>query len=427
MNLKLSLNQFIIPQYPLIKSKESWDKYVNISFQSNSFSLDRFTHRYYSEEVVNTLRTFYSSIESKIIENKFRDKITLQLLHETSYSGLPYQLFISYLENNEQVKIYFDGFLVFITIEKNIGDINGINIHEIIKLTNSALDFRNDNFKLVKNIFGFDVYTFHNPFWDVEISNLSSFLNLNYTNADYPAFKMLCNDRNFFTSTNYGDKEVGNCGFVYNVYFSENINKSREKICHDMIIEHELDEFKEFLDLKIYTIISANTKLIESLKLVPSGIHHFFSRHRSWLSLKGISFELLSIDEMLPKYKKSVQIISERMKRGTSYINSQQSIIFVNDYKYCNQREVESFFELIHDKTSQRGFKIENKDTLKPPYSYIAKGLRKKIKSLDKNLIKAMETLNKTISLYSTNFGFDALWVAIVTLLITIFPFIIAA
>ena len=133
-----------------------------------------------------------------------------------------------------------------------------------------------------------------------------------------------------------------------------------------------------------------------------------------------VSFELLSIDEMLPKYRKSVQIVSERMKRGTSYINSAQVIIRFDDDKYCNQREVESFFELIHDGTSQRGFNVENKESSLPPYSYIAKELRKKIKLLDKSLIKAMETLNKTISLYSTNFGFDALWVAIVALLISI-------
>lgn len=427
MNVKLSLSQFIIPKCPLIKSKESWDEYVNMSFESNLFCLDRFTHRYYSEEAVNALRNMYSSIKSKIVEKNPNDEITLELLHETSYSGLPYQLYLSYLEKDDRVKIYFDGFLVFITIEKDIGDIDEINIHDIIKLTNSALSFRNDNLKLVKNIFEFDVYNFHNPFWDVEISNLSSFLNLNYTDADYPAFKMLCNDRNYATFTNYGDKQENTIGKQYYVYFSENINKTREKICHDIIIEHELDDFKKFLNLKTYSIISANTKLIESLKSVPSGVHHFFSRHKSWLALKGISFELLTIYTMLPKYKTTIQIISERVKHKTSYINSMQVLILVSDDKYCNQREVESFFELIHDETSQRGFKIENKEASLPPYSYITKELKKEVKLLDKNLTKTMETLNKTISLYSTNFGFDALWVAIATLLITIIPLLIAA
>lgn len=376
---------------------------------------------------MNTLRNLYSSIESKVAENNLKEEITLELLHETSYSGLPYQLFLSHQKNDEYVKIYFDGFIMFFTIEKNIINTDETNINEIVELTNSALDFRNDNLNLVKNIFDLDVYNFHNPFWDVEISDLSSFLSLNYTNADYPVFKILCNDRNYATFTNYGDKQVNTIGKKYYIYFSEHINKAREKICHDMIIEHELDEFKSFFDSKIYATIFANTKLIESLKLVPSRVHHFFSRHKSWLSLKGVSFELLSIDEMLPKYRKSVQIVSERMKRGTSYINSAQVIIRFDDDKYCNQREVESFFELIHDVTSQRGFNVENKESSLPPYSYIAKESRKKIKLLDKSLIKAMETLNKTISLYSTNFGFDALWVAIVALLISIISLLVAA
>lgn len=427
MDIKLSLNQFIIPRNPLIKSNESWDEYVNISYKNNSFCLDRFTKRYYSKDIKDILNTICLSIESKITTENLQDKIKLELLHETSCSGLPHQLHLAYYEKNEQINLLFDGFIFLVYINKEIDFSSSYSIHKIVELTNSALSFRNETFRIIQDIFELNICGFHNPFWAIETPQLNSLFNMNYKNADYPVFRMICNDKNFATHTNYGDKQVNKIGRSYEVYFSEDVTKIREKICHDMILEHELENFKQFLNFNSDNTISANTKLIQSLKIVPSGIHHFFGRHKLWLSLKGVSSELLSIDIMLPKYKKCLQIISERVKRGTSYINAQQSIPLIEDKKYCHQREVESFFQITYDEDSDRGFTLNSKKSSTPPYSYLTKELKKELKNLDKNLNNALETLNKTVSLYSTNFGFDAICIAIITLIVTLISLLITA
>lgn len=413
----ISLNQFIIPEVPILESVEDWDETVNLTYKYNDFMLDRFTHRYHSLRQRTNLEDIITQIKSKIV-NPYNN-FTIELIHKSSYSGLPYQLCINIIdENEEKIEIYFDGFIFFMTVKKYH---EVINFHNLIQLTSSELDFRNTCMDIINDLFKLNISTIFPPFWDMEIINLKP-LALS-TLADYPAFELISNDNNYATFTNVGDKFINTPGKKYSIYFAEDKQYIRDRICHDMIIHHELHNFIQFIKQKNSFAIEANTKFINSLKGLPGNIFSFFKRHKSWKNLEDLPTKLLNIESMLPKYEMVHPTLTNIINHMVSYINIPKTLWITkedHDVNLLEQKEANQFFQLQHEAQNSKGFSILNKDPKKPIYTSVASEIKNVVDQLNKNVTNAIKNLNNVTTMYSTNFGFDALWIAIITLIVAV-------
>lgn len=407
----ISLNQFIVPDKPILKSKETWGNTVDITDRYKGFALDRFTHRYYSSNQKSELKSVIDRINKKALKH-------IELIQKSSYSGLPYQIYAVIEYDKQDLEIYFDGFIFFITVKKPyVVD----DLHALVELTSSELTFRNYCHNIIENLFNLDIRTMYSPFWDFEVDDNNLF-GLS-TDADYPGFQLTCNDYNIFTTTNLGDKSIDKAGRLYQIYFSESNKSIRDRLCHDIIIQKELDELIKFLKYQNSLAIEININFINSLKHMPGSIVTFFKRHKKWKSLDGAPEQLLSIEAVLPKYERFVKYLTDRVKIRTAYVNVRK-IMWLEGENHnkdlMTQREVAHFFNLKYDNNSEKGFIIEDKNSRYPFYKGTDTEIKDIVDILNENVLKALKNLNNVTVIYSTNFGFDTLWIAIFTLFITI-------
>jgi hypothetical protein len=410
---KLALNEILVLDKFITQRKETWDETIEFGYQYEMIALGRATHLYYSNELVKELE----AIAEKLNENK---KITkVRVLHETSLSGIPYQIRAEYIYDKELINIAFDGICFFMTIDKS-GSFSTLN--DVIKATGSELGFRNECLYIVKQ-FGFEIYVLHDPFWDIEIDSISS-IGLS-TDTEYPAIKFVCNDETFMTLTNYGDKMVGSSGRRYYVYVAESKKFIRDRLMHEDIVNNELNSFCNLIKNNNRAAIDASIKILSCLKSMPGNIITFARRTRNWQKLKGIPSFLLDIESRLPKYKGFVDLLTKEMEKRNAFINVPKTI-WVNgenhDEKLNVTRDVPNFYILEYNNG-----KILNTEKIpcKPAYSYMMDELKEELDKMSFSVSEALSKMNNAISLYSTNFGFDALWIAIIAIIIAIIPIII--
>lgn len=406
----LSLNLFLIPEKPLLERQEKWDETVNSSIKFGRIVFSRTTHLYYSTVLKDILIEKIKQIENTgNLEN-------VKLIHETSYSGLPYQIYAETKYQDNKIKVFFDGLIFFINEDKQ-NDID--SLENLIKATDAAGDFENFCYNLV-DLFGLKVYLLYSSFWDVEITNIAG-LGLS-TESEYPAFKVICNDSRYQTITNLGDKQVGSIGKNYYLYFSENKKFIRDRICQEIIVSYDINLFYQYIKSKNDFLVNANSSLLMSLKNIPGSFFTFSKRNRKWKKLKNIPESILTIDSYLLKYKEFVDMLKKEITNRYSFINVPRTMWIAEekpDEKILNQREIPNFFLL---KYNGGKLSVKEETSIKPSYSHLSKTIDDEFTKLEQYTKTAITNLNNAISLYSTNFGFDALWIAIIALFVAIIP-----
>ncbi len=182
---------------------------------------------------------------------------------------MPYQVYAESEYQGVPLKIYFDGLIFFMTVARN-DCIQTIN--ELIDLTSSEVEFRNHCFHIIKS-YGFEVFVMRDAFWDAEISSIDD-IKLS-TESEYPAFKIVCNDKNFVRFTNLGDKQISESGMDYFLYLAENKKYIRDRICHEYVMYHDLNFLIDFFNEKDNFAIEASTLLINSIKDMPGSVLTF--------------------------------------------------------------------------------------------------------------------------------------------------------
>jgi hypothetical protein len=417
--LNLSLNLFLIPKTPLASRQEEWAYTIESTYKYDfadlglDLGLGRATHLYYSKGLKAKLEK-----EVKIIENNTEFK-NVQLIHETSYSGMPYQVYAESEYQGVPLKIYFDGLIFFMTVARN-DCIQTIN--ELIDLTSSEVEFRNHCFHIIKS-YGFEVFVMRDAFWDAEISSIDD-IKLS-TESEYPAFKIVCNDKNFVRFTNLGDKQISESGMDYFLYLAENKKYIRDRICHEYVMYHDLNFLIDFFNEKDNFAIEASTLLINSIKDMPGSVLTFFRRTKSWKTLRSIPSNLIDLESSISKYHKYVENLVNELDNRYSYINVPKTIWLSGeetDNKLEIQREVPNFYFFKYDKGK---IVIDDPLPIKPTYSCLSRKINEKCDNLKKDLEIAIASLNNATSIYSTSFGFDALWIAIIAILITLISIMI--
>jgi hypothetical protein len=408
---KLSLNFFLIPEKTLTERQEKWEDTIDFTSKYSEVNLGRATHLYYEKNLQQKIET----VSKHIADDK--RILNVSIIHETSYSGMPYQLSCNYQSENGLINILFDGLLFYMTVDKeNTPNTLALLINE----TKSELGYRNECISIVKR-FGFNVYSMYDPFWDFTISSISE-LHLS-TDADYPAFRIVCNDIHYYTLTNYGDKQVDTVGKKYLVYFAEHKDYIRVRIAHDMIIGHDLDQYNNYLQGLNRIAIEANSAFINSLKNIPGNVLTFLKRNSKWKKIQKYPNEILNIESSLPKILIFNDVLSKKIERRSSYYNIPPTMWPVGaepDEKLLYQREIPNFFELVY---KDEKVSIDNDKPILPLYNGVDSLLKSEYEKLANNIASAVRNLNNATTIYSTNFGFDALWIAILALLISIFPF----
>lgn len=406
----LSLNFCSIPENPILSRKIEWNTTIEENIDNDDIDLG-YINRLYCKNIKKELLNIKNQIMD--IENiKY-----IKVIHATSYLGFPYQLYIKYQIENDIIEIWYDGMIVFFS--KQIEEKDFL-IDKLGSKTSSELSFRNKCLKISKQL-NIDIHRIPNPFWDVLYNNLDD-LRLK-TDADYPVFKLDLNDNSFFTLTNIGDKQVHHQGRVYSVYLGENKKVIRDRICLDLLLYNDFELFKNKLAKLQKQIIKSNDQIINSLQGVPSNIFHILKRFRSWNNLKNIPKTILNLESFCPKYFLYTDKLEKYFEYGVSYINIPFTMWIVGqerDEKEYNQRIVPHFYKV----------KIENgliepidSFAIKPIYSSFNNTFKKQLTAIEKELKITRNNLNDAISIYSTNFGFDAVIIAILAMLLTVIPF----
>jgi hypothetical protein len=267
-------------------------------------------------------------------------------------------------------------------------------------------------------LFNLDVYSITNPFWDIEVDNLKNIGVV--TESEYPACRINFNDSNYHTITNYGDTQTGSTGIVYYIYIAENKKIIRDRLSNDHIIYHDIEIFNESLIEVNSKIIEASSNLIKSLEGIPGTIFSFIKRHKRWKLMKNIPIYLLNIESFIPKYEIFCILFKKFIEERCSYINVPRIMWFngeVTDEKHLVQRPIPHFFSLTYDAGN---LKIDDSKPIKPKYSAWLDDINNNFNELNKNTIRGVSNLKDASSLYSSNFGFDAVWVAIIAIIISI-------
>ena len=270
----LSLNVVLIPDKNISEAKrgESWENTIVNEFNKEAICPNRIRHLYtrninntdYLERIRDTSVKVSNNIES------------VEIIHKSSYIGLPYYLLIKYNGQNGSFYIKYDGFLLFFTQDTQ----NRItSIEELLKLTSTRFDFRNECLKIAQEM-GLETKVLYHPFWDCLCPDIQK---IGFTiEADNPVLRLLCYDDNFFTLTNLGDKQVGRQGENYYVYIGEDKKYIRDRLCIDYSISRDFDILLTTLDAYISEIISLNESFIKSIENMPGSLFRFFRTLRNW-------------------------------------------------------------------------------------------------------------------------------------------------
>lgn len=404
----LSLSIFIIPYEPLLKRQEEWNKSVELFFKSPFVSLGHTAHLYFPKKQKDILEMNLQCI------SKSRELRNLKLIHKTSYSGLPYQISAENQFGDETIEVYFDGLIFFMTTGRKE---KIKNLDEIAKITSYEGVFRNHCLKIVES-YSLEVQSVYPPFWEAQIDNIKSLGII--TEAEYPAVRILFEDRNFVSLTNLGDKQISTLGTKYSVYISEDKKSIRDRLCHDIVIDFDIKAFYCHLEENNRFVIDANSQLIDSLKEMPASFFTFFKRIKRWKKLKNIPVLILNIESILPKYNSFVSKIIKKSEIGTAFINVPRTMWIVGqpaDAKEMQQREIENFF-LLEYKDNKLNL-VDSKPEI-PRFAQRTTELSEILNELTNNTEKSIKNLNYAMTIYSTNYGFDAIWIAILALFVTI-------
>ncbi|MGL1893378.1 MAG: hypothetical protein OCD02_17205 [Spirochaetaceae bacterium] len=405
----LALNFCSIPEKPILSRKIDWNTTIEEDFDNDDINLGYINHlfcRNIKEELLD--------IKNEIIN--IENIKYIKVIHETSYLGFPYQLFIKYQTEEGIIEIFYDGMMIFFTMQI---EENSFIIEQLNEKTSSELAFRNQCLSISRKL-NIEIHWIPNPFWDVLYNNLED-LKLK-TDADYPVFKLDLNDNRFFSLTNIGDKQIHNQGRLYSVYFGENKKVIRDRICLDILLYNDFELFQNKLSKIQKQIIKLNDQIINSLHGVPSNLLHIFKRFKSWNYLKNIPKTIFDLESIYPKYLLYTDKLEKYLEYGVSYINIPFTMWIVGqerDKKENTQRVVPHFYKVKIE--SDLLVPIDN-NPVKPLYSNFNNILRKQLIGIEKELKMTRNNLNDAISIYSTNFGFDALVIAIIAVISSVFP-----
>jgi uncharacterized protein with PIN domain len=89
----LSLNCFIVPVKPSFKRNESFEKSVDLSFSHHRLLLERTNQLYFKKESKEILESIIITLSNELFD--------IKLVHETSYTGFPYQIVAKCKYENE--------------------------------------------------------------------------------------------------------------------------------------------------------------------------------------------------------------------------------------------------------------------------------------------------------------------------------------
>ncbi len=398
-----------IPEKPLLSRKETWKQTINNSYKNN-ISLGRTIHIYYQNVLVQ-LETYSKSLKSNPKVKK------ADIVNEESLLGYPNQLHIIYEYEEKKVNLYYDGIILLFRQELPY---NVISLDEIDKFTNSNLQLRNLCLDISREI-QIETRWIPDPFYIGSFDNINDFGIK--TEADYPGLRITYFDKSYHILTNYGDKQEGTVGKEYNIYLANDKKKILERIGIDRLILHDLNLLlKEIEDTNKY-VIDANEGIINSLKNMPSSIINIFERYSNWLKLKHIPNNLLSIDAYLPKQKLYLSLFDEFLKNHPSYVIVPSVILFDSsdpNRLMINARAVSHFFPLRYKPSD---IELISTNGIIPYYAFLIPEINQSFNRILDSMSIAKKNLNDSVSIYSSNFGFDAILIAIASLVIPIFPF----
>ncbi len=405
----LNINFYSIPDVEYIPRKESWISTIQSQFEFEQIDPGQINHLY------------CDNIESKLINLKekidgLKNVKTAKVVHETSYLGFPYKLLVEYADEEDTIKISYDGAIAFFT--KTIKD-EITDLQSLVSETSSKLGFRNKCLKISKEL-SIEIHWMPDPFWDVTYENIED---LGFkAEADYPVFKLTCNDERLFTITNLGDKRVHQQGRNYSIYFGKNKRSIRDRLCIDMLIYKDYESLERELKEANIQIIKSNAVILESLNGIPSNLLHIQRRFRNWKKLKHIPKGILGYESSFPKYIAYVEKLREFLNYRISYINVPFAICIAGeeyDEMERTQRDVDHFFEVKID--GEILLSVQEK-AIKPMYHSFDDRLRLVLDEININLKTAKENMNNAISIFSTNFGFDAVIIAIIAVILPYIP-----
>lgn len=395
-----------IPKEPLLRRSLTWKETINNSYNEN-LSLGNTIHIYY-QNIIDDLKSYTEKLKQN---EKVKE---VDLIAKASFLGYPNQLYIKYVTENNEIDIYYDGIIILFR-QKLPFDV--FYLEDIEKHTDSNLQFRNLCLLISKEI-QIEIRWIPDPFYIGCFDNLKDFGF--ETDADYPGLKITYSDNSFATITNYGDIQKGKIGYEYNFYLANEKNRILERLSIDRLILHDLNILlKETDDTNKY-LIEANERIINSLKNMPSSILNIVERYSNWLKLKHIPNNILSIDASLPKQNLYLSLFDEFLARNSSYVIVPSVIYFDEDKLKINAREISHFFQLRYKSNTIE--LIDSKGII-PGYAFLIPEIRKSFNRVSKSMLIAKKNLNDSISIYSSNFGYDAIIIAIASVIIQMLPF----
>lgn len=400
----LSLCFFCIPSKNIFQRKETWDQTIDSLTEYMHFSFKSNEYLFYNKKSDSMLFELSKQLEGK------NDISSLEIIHESSYLGFPHQLRFNLKQGDIDILTLFDGIMFYFFINYNFSE---DSITSILQKTSLNYDFKNTCISFLDDI-GFDLQKYKDPFWDFTINSLN---NIGITNSpsNNLVFEIEQIDYKYKTITFGGDRTICSAGKNYLVFFSENKKNIRDRISNDMLIEHDLLLLLDSFNKKRQFLIKSNETLLSSLDK-----HTVFTRWQAWRRINKVSKRILEIESYLPKYEFFYEELNKFLETKQSFINVSKTIWLqgeIIDNNMLHQTNVSGFIKV---KLSEDENIDGNSVSFEYPiYKYLQNSLMEEKIKLKESSDTAIKNLEKANTHFSTCFGFYALIVSIITLIVS--------
>jgi len=358
----------------------------------------------------------FESLRQSLI--KKQTFVHVEVLHQSSDIGLPYQIFV---RHNSGKELYYDG-VVYRLTETVHGDDFGLDEIEELTEYNAGFDpiimeFEDSLHEVIPSIHMYShtslsFYTASPKNWE-EIG----------IKAEGDAhLRLTCRDMNIFTITALIFSEAGK---NYYMYLGER-ESTLQMLAHEAFISMELRNFSEFVEGKRKLLHIVKKAALEELNGIISPFYKLNLKHKNWNSIK-ISWKTLGeIRKVLAQFDLLVQAYEYIIENRWAFFNGPRQIWFAGeeqDHQEQIQHPCPNFFDTKLDNSKITGIS-EKPD--EPMYTGRVTEIKKLVAAIKNELEPVIDEESTLLTIFQTEFSLYAVWLAVLALIISLFAIIIS-